>query len=474
MKSNKLVLILFYFIVLLMACKSSIVSPKYDKNKIPTSFISNSDTLTNNLKSWKSFFSDKLLIQLIDTALKNNLELKIIQQNIEIDKNEIMAKKGEYLPFLNLKAGAGAEKPGEFTRDGAVEKQLEIKPGKKFPEPLNDYSLAGIATWELDIWKKLRNSKRAAVSRYLASVEGQKFAVTTLVSEIAESYYELMALDNLLELINDNIKIQTEALEAVKMQKNAARLTQLAVNRFEAQLLNTSNKQYEVKQKIIQVENRINFLCGRFRSPIIRNSANFIYQKMDSLSLGIPAHLLGNRPDIKQAEFELESAHLEVKSARAKFYPSIGIKAGVGIQAFNPTYLLHPESILFNFAGDLLAPIVNRKAIKAEYRSANSKQVQALVDYEQKILNAYFEVLNQINMIENLNYSFEMKNHEMELLTQAIAISNNLFISAKADYTEVLLTQRDALEARTQLIEIKLNLFKSQIALYRSLGGGWY
>ncbi len=195
---------------------------------------------------------------------------------------------------------------------------------------------------------------------------------------------------------------------------------------------------------------------------------------MDSLSLGIPAHLLGNRPDIKQAEFELESAHLEVKSARAKFYPSIGIKAGVGIQAFNPTYLLHPESILFNFAGDLLAPIVNRKAIKKEYRSANSKQVQALVDYEQKILNAYFEVLNQINMIENLNYSFEMKNHEMELLTQAIAISNNLFISAKADYTEVLLTQRDALEARTQLIEIKLNLFKSQIALYRSLGGGWY
>lgn len=477
MKSNKWVLVIFYFVIvsIFWSCNNTVTIPKYDSSKVPQNFLSNSSSNSNDsaLKTWRSFFSDTLLIQLIDTALNNNLELKIIQQRIEIDKNEILAKKGEYLPFLNLKAGAGAEKPGEYTRDGAVEKQLEIKHGKAFPEPLNDYSLAGIATWELDIWKKLRNSKKAAVSRYLASVEGRKFAITNLVSEIADAYYELIALDNLLEVINNNIKIQSDALEAVKMQKNAARLSQLAVNRFEAQLLNTSNKQFAVKQKIVQLENRINFLVGRFNGTISRNSKNFINQSIDSLSLGVPAQLLENRPDIKQAEFEVQAANLEIKAAKAKFYPSIGIKAGIGLQAFNPVYLLNPESILFNFAGDLLAPLVNRKAIKAEFRSANSRQIQALVDYEQKVLNAYFEVLNQVNMFENLNNSFRMKKQEMELLNQAISISNNLFISAKADYTEVLLTQRDALEAKTELIEIKLELLKSQIALYRSLGGGW-
>src|SRR5690606_25832420 len=186
----------------------------------------------------------------------------ITLQEIEISKNEIRSRKGEYLPFVDFGTGAGMEKEGRYTRHGAVDEQLEIKPGTAFPEPLTDYMFGAYASWEIDVWKKLRNAKKSAISNYLASVEGKNFMVTNLISEIADAYYELMALDNLLDIIEKNIELQTNALKVVKHQKEAAKLSQLAVNRFEAQLLNTQNLQYEIKQNIVETENRINFLTG--------------------------------------------------------------------------------------------------------------------------------------------------------------------------------------------------------------------
>lgn len=440
---------------------------------VPAGYNNSQDTMNSVNLDWRDYFSDQNLIALIDTALKNNQELSIVLQEIEISKNEVMARKGEYLPFAWLKAGTGLEKEGRYTRHGAVDEQLDIKPGSPFPEPLPDFSLGAYATWEIDIWKKLRNSKKSAVSNYLARVEGKNFMVTNLIAEIAQSYYELMALDNLLDIIEKNIEIQSNALKVVKQQKEAAKVTQLAVNRFQAQLLNTQNLQYEVKQHIVEAENRINFLTGRFPRPIQRNHGTFIQLHIDSVNYGIPSQLLINRPDIRQAEFELAAAKLDVKVARAYFYPSLAIKSGVGFQAFNPSFLVNPESILFNLAGDLMAPLINRNAIKAAYFTANSQQIQAVYNYEQTILNAYVDVLNQLAKIENYSGSLQTKNQEVQILMQSVSIANSLFNSARADYGEVLLTQREALESKVELIEIKLKLLNARVNIYRALGGGW-
>src|SRR5690606_15415979 len=188
-----------------------------------------------------------------------------------------------------------------------------------------DFGIGVYASWEIDVWKKLRNAKKAAVSRYLSSVEGRNFMVTNLISEIAESYYELMALDNLLDIVERNIEIQGSALQTVKQQKEAAKVTQLAVNRFEAQLLNTKNLQYEIRQRIVETENKINFLVGRFPQPITRDSESFENLPIGPVQEGIPSQLLENRPDIRQAELELMAAKLDVKVARANFYPSFKI-----------------------------------------------------------------------------------------------------------------------------------------------------
>lgn len=465
---------LLFILLFTWGCKGPQQTFRSENKTVPDSYAFTVRD-TNNIAqlNWKTYFADSNLIALIDTALKNNQELNITLHEIEISKNEIKARKGEYLPFVNFGAGAGVEKTGRYTRMGAVEEQLEYKPEKHFPMFLQDYTLGFNATWELDIWKKLHNAKKAATSRYLASIEGRNFLVTKLIAEIAESYYELMALDNLLDVIAKNIEIQSNALEVVKVQKDAARVNQLAVNRFEAQLLNTQGLQYAVKQKIVETENHINFLTGRFPGPVSRNSTAFLTTTTDSVQAGLPSQLLLNRPDIRQAELELAASKLDVKVARANFYPSIQLSASLGIQAISATLLFKPESILFKFLGDLFAPLVNRNAIKAAYNTANEKQIQAVFKYEQTILNAYVDVINQLSKLDNYSKNFTTKQKEVDILMQSIGIANSLFNSARADYAEVLLTQREALDAKIEMIELKSQQLNAKVNIYRALGGGW-
>ncbi|MFL5752253.1 MAG: TolC family protein, partial [Bacteroidia bacterium] len=391
-----------------------------------------------------------------------------------IAKNEVRARKGQYMPFIGVGAGAGIEKVGSYTSQGANDANTEIMPGKKFPDPLPNYLVGVTASWEVDIWKKLRNAKNAALRRYLSSVEGKNFIVTHLISEIATSYYELMALDNQLEILKKNIEIQQNALEIVKLEKVSAKVTELAVRRFEAEVLKNQSRQFYIMQSITETENRINFLTGRFPQPVSRNSQAFSDLKPDTIHAGIPSQLLENRPDIRQAEQELAATKLDVKAAKAEFYPSLMITAGAGYQAFNPAYLIAtPQSLLFSLAGNLVAPLINRNAIKAHYYSANSRQIQAVYNYERSILRAHIEVVNQLSNISNLEKSYELKAKQVQTLTQAIEISIGLFKSARADYMEVLLTQRDALESKFELIETKMQQMNARVNIYRALGGGW-
>ncbi len=460
--------------VTMTACKDLKIASKTENNYTPEAYQNSKDTTnTANIK-WKDFFKDQYLIALIDTALKNNQELNITMQEINVAKAEVRAKKGEYLPSAGVSVGAGVEKVGEYTRDGAVEKNLPIRDGKAFPDPLGNFVVGVNASWEIDIWHKLRNGRDAAAARYLASVEGKNFMVTNLVAEISESYYELMAYDTKLEILKQNLEIQKNALEIVKLQKVAGEVTELAVKKFEAEVYKNQSHLFYIQQQIVEVENRINFLVGRFPQPVQRNSAAFQQMVPDTIYNGIPSQLLQNRPDIREAELNLTASKLDVKVARANFYPSLRITAGVGYQAFNVKYLItSPQSLLYNIAGDLVAPLINRNALKAKYASANAKQIQAVYKYEQTILNSYIEVTNRVTKVQNLKNSYELKQKQVDALTQSITISTNLFKSAKADYMEVLMTQRDAIEAKFDLVEIKQEQLYNMVSVYQALGGGW-
>lgn len=472
MKVTVKYVLLVICVVWLGACKLPAISSKLENKSTPASFSNLQDTSNSVNIRWKQYFKDSNLITLIDTALKKNQELNITIKEIEISKNEIMARKGEYLPFLHLRGGAAVDRAGKYTWNGFSEDDLKENPNKG-PKYFGDFMAGTYFSWELDVWKKLHNAKKASALRYLSTVEGKNFMVTNIIAEIANSYYELMALDNTLSIIQQNIDLQSNALQIVKMQKESAMVTQLAVNRFEAQLLYTQNLQYEVKQKIIETENRINFTAGRFPQTVLRNSAAFNNFSIDPIFSGIPSQLLLNRPDIRKAELELAASKLDVQVAKASFYPSFSLNAGLGFQAYNPMILIKPQSILYNLGGDLMAPLINKNAIKAIYLNANAKQIQAVYNYEQSILNAHVEVVNQLSKISNYGKSYLTKTKEVKILTESIDISNSLFSAARADYLEVLSTQRESLASKIDLVEIKLKQMEAKVGVYKALGGGW-
>ncbi len=449
------------------------LTQKTENKKVPVGYNNSLDTVNTATVKWRDFFTDPYLHVLIDIALKNNQELNIILQDINIAQNEVRARKGQYLPFVNIGSQAGVEKTPRFTRSGAIDAITEISPGKQIPDPLPDYILAANVSWEVDIWKKLRNAKKSAVYRYLSTREGKNFMVTHLIAEIANSYYELMALDNQLEILKQNIEIQQNALEIVRLEKQAAKVTELAVRRFEAEVLKNQSRQFYISQQITETVNRINFLVGRYPQDLPRNSQTFIDMTPDTIHAGIPSQLLQNRPDIKQAELDLLANKLDVKVAKAYFYPSLNITGSVGLEAFNPTYLIKWGSMMSYLLGGLTAPLINRNAIKATYLTANARQIQTVYNYERTILNAYIEVANQVSNMGNLKKSYDLQKKQVLALTQSIDISVRLFKSARADYMEVLLTQRDALQSKFELVETKKQQMNARVNIYQALGGGW-
>lgn len=461
-------------ILAVAGCKAPAIVPAASNAKLPESYAKSSDTTNTSTLKWRDYFKDENLVALIDEALQNNQELNITLQEVEMAQNDIRIRKGAMLPTVGVRAGAGLEKVGRYTSQGAGDASTEIEPGKEMPDPLGDFTVSAYANWEVDIWKKLRNSKKAAVDRYLASVEGKNFVLTNLIAEVADSYYELLALDSQLAIVRQSIALQQNGLEIVKVQKQAARATEMAVQKFEAEVRQSESLEFGLLQQTRETENRINLLLGRYPQEIKRTPQPFTELALADIHSGLPSQLLANRPDIRQAELELAAAKLDVKAARAEFYPSLDISAAIGLQAFKPSYLTKlPESLLYSVVGDLAAPLINRNAIKAEFKNANARQQQALYNYERTVLNAYLEVSNQLSKLDNLGKSYGLRQKQVDALGQAIEVSNDLFRSARADYLEVLLTQRDALEAKLELVETKKAQLSAVVHVYRDLGGGW-
>jgi outer membrane protein TolC len=188
---------------------------------------------------------------------------------------------------------------------------------------------------------------------------------------------------------------------------------------------------------------------------------------------GVPAQLLRNRPDVRQAEQELRASGADVNAAHAAFYPSLSISASAGFQAFNPAFLFSPQSLAYSVFGNLMAPLINRAALKAAFSNASARQQEALASYQQSILRAFMEVYTELSLISNLENIRQLKTEESRVLTESIETSSELFRSGRASYLEVLMTQQNALRAKLELVDTRKRQYHAMLNLYRGLGGGW-
>ncbi|XZE44777.1 TolC family protein [Pirellulaceae bacterium SH467] len=465
---------------LIPGCKIPDICRPESMRPLPQAFDRNNDPaqgLVSDENSaclgWREFFNDPTLHQLISESLAGNQELKILAQDIRIANNEYRARRGLLFPFASIGTSAGIEKSSRFTRDGAVEDQLQAAPGKGFPEPLPNFLIAADVSWEIDIWRRLRNARDAQALRFLGTQAGRNYVVTRVVAEVAENYYELLALDNRLDTLDRTIAIQQQSLDTAKALKEAARGTELAVQRFQAEVQKNQSEKLIIQQEITETENRINFLAGRFPQKVERPSVEFLSLYLPAIGVGFPSQQLLNRSDIRQAEREVAASGLDVRVARAQFFPSLILTAGVGYEAFNTKYLFSsPESLIYNAAGSLVAPLINRSAIKAEYLNANARQLQAVYEYQQTVLNAHIEVINQLSLVENYTRSLEVKTQQLQSLESSVDNATKLFQNARGEYIEVLLAQRDMMETRLVLIGTKQKQLGAVIKAYQALGGG--
>ena len=445
------------------------------KKTIPASFQNQKHTTTSIAGiNWRQYFADAHLLKLIDTTLSDNFDLQTALQRIEISRSSVKLANGALLPQVSFNVGGGVRKYGLYTMDGAGNATTEITPGQTVPVNLPDMYIGLQSSWEIDIWGKLQNQRKSAVSSYLASVEGTNFVISTLVADAAIYYNELVALDNELDVIRQTIRKQQDALAVVKVQKEAGRSNELAVLEFKAQLLNTQALEKNVLQQITELENKLNFLLGRYPQPIQRTKDILFKALPQQISAGFPSQLLANRPDIREAEFQIEASKFDLKAAKAAFYPNFNITASFGFQAFNPEFLFNsPASIAYSVMGALVAPIINMNALKAQFNTAQANQLTAMYNYQKTVLNAYVEVANQLANIRNLQQINALKKQQSEVLKQSVATANELYKYARASYLEVLIAQQSALQSNLELINVTKQQRLSTINIYKALGGGW-
>jgi len=455
-------------------CKPSQNVTETKSRPIPNKYLHTADTTNVASVSWRNYFADKNLVGLIDSALTNNFDARIALQRMEQVKAGVQFSKASLLPTVGAIGIPKITRYGLYTMDGAGNITTDIEPGKTVPVNLPDFLIGLQTAWEADITGKLRNRKKAAVARYLASAEGKNWVLTNLVAEVAMTYYELLSLDQELSITRETIALQENALSIVIIQKQAGAANELAVKQFQAQVLNTRALELEIQQKIFQAESKINWLLGRYPQPIARTKETFNQTIPQQIQSGIPSDLLRFRPDVKQAELELMASKADVRAAKAAFYPSIFITGGIGYQAYKTNLLFaSPESLVFNLVGSLSAPLINRNAIKAEFIAANGQQIEPIYNYQKAILTAYIEVYNEVNNLDNLQNIYTLKSDQVNTLAQAIETSSDLFRTGRASYLEVLLAQHNLLSARLDFIEVKKQQLLGTVNVYKALGGGW-
>jgi NodT family efflux transporter outer membrane factor (OMF) lipoprotein len=421
---------------------------------------------------WATFFADPQLTALITEVLAHNYDLQIALQRVELARAGALQARGQRLPRIALAASAGISKVGRYTAEGAGNVGTEIASGRDVPTHIPDLFVGLDASWEPDLWGRLRHLDGAAKARFLASAAGVQLVRANLVAETAHEYIELVALDEVQRILAEAVTRQQQALEVMRAEKQAGRTTELSVQQFEAQLADVAALQATTRERTRVLEASLSLLAGDLPRPIARSTAMLYREVGSGLAVGVPAELLRNRPDVRAAE--LEAAKLDTSAARAAFYPHIAITANIGYEAFDPRYVVRtPASLVYNVVAGIVAPLVNRRAIEADFMAANASEVSAMCRYQQLVLRSVVEVATALAQMAERATVVAARRRKNTALAGSVQAADALFRAGKATYLDVLVAQQKTLDAELELIDALRDQHVAAIGLYKALGGGW-
>ncbi|WP_019038535.1 efflux transporter outer membrane subunit [Psychroflexus tropicus] len=434
--------------------EDNIESVSYRTDQLP------GDSIPVSKVSWRELFKDTILQNHIEEALINNQDIRIALQQINAANSFFKQGKAGYFPTVDVN--------GTYTHQ-------ELSPNSQFGSffsSLDQYELNASLSWEADIWGKIRSNKRAAQASFMQSQAVHKAVKTDLISRIASGYYQILALDEQVQITEATLKSRRKSLETTKALKEAGNVTSVAVSQTEAQVYNAEALLIDLKNDIKLLENTLSILKGESPNQLARS--NFSKQEINQeLTTGIASDLLENRPDVIAAEYSLINAFELTNAAKSRFYPSITISATGGFQSLDPSDFISANSLFLTLIGGLTQPIFNRRQIRTEYEVALSEKEQALLNFEKTLLVASREVSDAMLNYENAQQRIEVKTKEYEAYQQALGDSKELLNNGLANYLEVLSAQENALATQLEVSQTKFDKFSAMVELYRSLGGGW-
>jgi len=454
-----------------MAILTSCVARKpYERpdNIIPQEALFRSDQLPQDSTSlgsvsWKEIFTDPVLQNHISKALDHNLDIRMALQNIVSAEAFLKQSKAAYLPTINVGPNYTFSTQSLNTQFG------QIIGARRY---VHQFDITGSLNWEIDIWGKLGAQERAQLATYLGSVAGHQAIKSDLVAAVANAYYQLLTFDEQKRIINETIKIRTKNLETTKALKDAGTLTEVAVQQSQALVYNAEALLINMDVQIELLENTMSLLMGEPSQAITRSSVN--QQNFpEAISLGYPAQLLSNRPDVRMAEFELMNAFELTNAAKAQFYPSLRITGSSGLQSVEIDQLFSVNSIFANVVGGLLQPVFNKRQIRTQYEVSLANQERAYLNFRKSLLNAGKEVSDAIKMYQSQDAFISLKSKELDAYEKSVGFSQELVNYGMANYLEVLNASVNQLNAELNISNARYAKMQAGIELYRALGGGW-
>lgn len=419
------------------------------------------DSISMAEVSWRELFTDPVLDSYIEKGLQNNIDIRIALQQILAAEAYVKQGKAAFLPTFNA---SGRVAHQEFS-DNGQQGLAGITNG-------DIYEISATASWEADIWGKIRSNSRAFDASYLQSVAAHQTIKTRLISDIATTYYQLLALDEQRLVTIETINTRGEALETTKALKDAGNLTEVGVKQTEAQLYTAKALLLDIENQIRLQENILSILLGE--APQGKQRTSLDEQEITTeLNVGFPAELLKNRPDLKEAEYNLINAFELTNVARADFYPSLQLTASGGMQSLDVEKLFNVNSIFSSLVGSLAQPILNKRRIRTAYEVSKARQAQSKLNFQYALLNAGKEVSDALYSYKYNTEKIEVKTMEYQAYTDATRYSEELLDNGLVNYLEVIIARQNSLNSQLNLIDARFNQLAAVVELYRALGGGW-
>jgi multidrug efflux system outer membrane protein len=414
--------------------------------------------------NWETVATDPVLQELIRDAISNNLDLRTAAARVTEARARYGIAKSFLYPSVGVTGGYSSQQDSQLA---------DLPQGDASNSSYENWNAGVQASWELDLFGRVQRQSEAAFARYLATEQGQRAVLVTLVGDVASSYLLLRQLDMELEIAHQTVVSNEETVRFYQNRLKGGLSNRLELDTAIANLARTNTLIPQLEFDVATTENRLSLLLGRPPGPIERGEPLSSSHVPPSLAVGMPAALLERRPDVQAAEQELVAANANVGAAKALYFPRISITGLYGTVSGDFSDLMDNDAEVWSVSPSLFAPVFQGGRISRNYEAAQAAYEQAFFQYQKAALNAYREVANALAGIRTLGVARATLQIGVKALQDAATLSRLRYDAGLASYLEILNADQDLFDQRILLAETQGAELRAYVELYRALGGGW-